>query len=1019
MSTVTQHIPNYILGISEQPDELKLSGQVKDLKNALPDVTIGCAKRAGSKLIETITPNSGTLSWFHIYTDSEDQYIGNVNTSGVFQVWRTRDGASIQVDYSGVTGTNAVTYLTGWTDASEIQALTLNEQTFFTNRTKTTLMKSATADKSPALVNEVIVELKTISYGKQYALNIYDPANPGTPLTENRATSIAARNDFSFSTPDTGECKSMGREVINATATGKKNLRYEIDIRCIPVVDPANIGTSSSGPEYNDSYSEFAKLQFGGEGWVTGNTHSYTTTKSGTGTVEIKSHVTTTCSANIAAVRPPATSSSAEEAVTAAGILGGMKTSLDAVSNTGITATITGNCLHLRRATPFAVSTPEPQLMNVITNEASTVADLPSNCRHNYVVKIVNSGDQGDDFYLKFKQNNAGSSTSTDYFGEGVWEECPAPNIEIEIDKDTMPIKLVRELPGNTYPNGRFLAQSIDYKKRNVGDDDTNLVPSFIGSKIEKMLFFRNRLVVLSQGNVVLSKTNDFFNFFSTTAMAESTDDPIDLQASSTFPTTLHDGIEVNAGLLIFSSNQQFMLTTDSDALSPTTAKINYLSSYNYNPKTVPFSLGITSGFINSTGKNSRIFEMADVRREGEPTVLEQSKLISKLLPISIDRPTVSKENSLLLLGSVGSNEVWGFRFYNNGEKRVQSAWFRWSLTGNLLHHVVLDDVYYVVIENNSDSSYPNKVTLEAIDVKKQDDTTLIGSHFIHLDRHKEIAALATSAYDSTTNRTVFTTPNGYHSAGRLAAYVNSGSEIGQYSKRIHSNVVPTSTLNSQGHTFTVPNHGFTHGDKVIYNAEGGTPLSHPSHGSLDGKVVYLYVHNADTFSISGTSGSSGPISYYSALQGGNENQTFTKSDEIVLEGDWTGNPFMLGFLYDYIVELPTIYVTQQTGDKSRSDTRSSLVLHRLHLAFGATGNIDTVIKRKGRVDYTTNFNAAEFDNYSASSEPILQDHIHTVPIYERNTNLNIQIKSTHPSPATLHSMNWEGDYNPRYYRRV
>ena len=92
MSTVTQQIPNYILGISEQPDELKLPGQVKDLVNAIPDVTLGCIKRPGSKLIKPITPNTGTLSWFHIYTDEDNQYIGCVNTSGVVQIWRTRDG---------------------------------------------------------------------------------------------------------------------------------------------------------------------------------------------------------------------------------------------------------------------------------------------------------------------------------------------------------------------------------------------------------------------------------------------------------------------------------------------------------------------------------------------------------------------------------------------------------------------------------------------------------------------------------------------------------------------------------------------------------------------------------------------------------------------------------------------------------------------------------------------------------------------------------------------------------------
>ena len=76
MATVTQQIPNYILGISEQPDELKLAGQVNDLVNAIPDVTRGCMKRPGSKLIKKITPNSGTLSWFSIYTDEDNQYIG-------------------------------------------------------------------------------------------------------------------------------------------------------------------------------------------------------------------------------------------------------------------------------------------------------------------------------------------------------------------------------------------------------------------------------------------------------------------------------------------------------------------------------------------------------------------------------------------------------------------------------------------------------------------------------------------------------------------------------------------------------------------------------------------------------------------------------------------------------------------------------------------------------------------------------------------------------------------------------
>tara|TARA_B100000287_G_C20615232_1_gene773744 strand:- start:392 stop:1627 length:1236 start_codon:yes stop_codon:yes gene_type:complete len=411
--------------------------------------------------------------------------------------------------------------------------------------------------------------------------------------------------------------------------------------------------------------------------------------------------------------------------------------------------------------------------------------------------------------------------------------------------------------------------------------------------------------------------------------MTETSADPIDLQASSTYPTKIFDGIEVNAGLLLLSSNQQFLFTTDSDALTPTTAKVNYLASYNYNPKTVPYSLGTSSGFINSTGKNSRIFEIADIKREGEPTVLEQSKLVSKKLPIDLTIPTSSRENSLLLLGAKNRNEVWCFRYYSNGERRVQSAWFRWSLSGDLVHHVILDDVYYVVVKNGTE------YILESIDVKKQDTTEIIGAenYPIHLDRHTEMSALSSGSYSATTKKTTFARPTGFTSTAQLAVYNhNSGNDLGRYAL---ANAVSGSTTNLE------------------------------------------------------------------------------------VEGDWTGTTFMLGYLFDFLVEIPTIYVTQAAAGKSRSDTRSSLIVHRLHFAFGEVGNIDTTIKRKGRVDYTTNFSASEVDSIGSNELPIVADYIQTIPIYERNINLTVQIKSTHPSPATLHSMNWEGDYNPRYYRRV
>ena len=44
MANITQTIPNLTAGISQQPDEQKIPGQVKDMVNAIPDVTQGLLK---------------------------------------------------------------------------------------------------------------------------------------------------------------------------------------------------------------------------------------------------------------------------------------------------------------------------------------------------------------------------------------------------------------------------------------------------------------------------------------------------------------------------------------------------------------------------------------------------------------------------------------------------------------------------------------------------------------------------------------------------------------------------------------------------------------------------------------------------------------------------------------------------------------------------------------------------------------------------------------------------------------
>ena len=1058
MASVTQKIPVYSKGISTQPDELKVPGQVVDLVNGVPDVVTQLNKRPGSQLINTLTPSTAAnAKWFSIYTKSDEQYIGQVAANGAVKIWRCSDGVEIPVDYNDIAGSGVATYLdnTALSDekSSDIQALTINETTFFVNRRKAVHMKRGTGDLSPAQLNEAYISLDTIAYGKQYALDIFDP-DDNTTYTTTRATSMVIDDSTSYSGTSNGDCLGMGRETVNIStgtdkfgtsppnmsANGKSRLRYEVDTRCTPQI--TSDSNNDTNDNYHDTYQPFVKLQFGGEGWSSSgpDTHQYTSEKGVTTTVKVKSHVNIVSRCNIAGVRPNCTSSDAAEHVSASGILGDIKATLDAISGTGITCTIVGNGLHLYRATPFGVTSPEKQLMSVTTTEANNIADLPRVCRHGYTVRIVNSGEDMDDYYLRFQAEgiaaeisksatyaqtgttvtvtstahglsngdtvfvditsgggndghftvaNASSDTfqytssgsasisagsfltyTPARFGEGVWEEVAAPGITTTLDDDTMPLKLTRVLPGTyainggssrTYSNGVFKFDYPAWGKRDVGDDVTNSPPSFISTQnaagdwtykyIQKMLFFRNRIALLSEENVILSRVNDYYSFWVKTAMAISNADPIDLQSSSKYPTKLFDAVETAGGLAIFSASEQFLLSSGAEALlTPETAKIGFLSSYGFNPDTSPVSLGTTIGFLNSTARQARFYEMGGVAAKEEPTVMEQTKIVGELFPQKITNVASSNENDILLFSvdstlHTATNEVWGYKFFESGGKRSQSAWFRWTMPNKVIYQTILDDVYYAVLSTGSN----NKFTLEKFDIKLTSDTPMIGTapdeNRVHLDTKKTIAS-GDITYNGQTDVSTFTLGSGYYSSNNLTVYCTTDSD-------------------AAGKSYDVPAAKIT--------------------GTAPNETVTL------------------PGNW----------KTSTK------DGSSVNTDLIVGYEYEFEVELPKIYITQSDGQKTTSETRGSLTIHRMNFDFGDVGVIDVTLKRRGRDDYTYTVESLEWDNVLASTASIAKGYLHTIPVYDRNENLTVLLKSNHPSPATIHSMNWEGDYSPRYYQRV
>ena len=86
---------------------------------------------------------------------------------------------------------------------------------------------------------------------------------------------------------------------------------------------------------------------------------------------------------------------------------------------------------------------------------------------------------------------------------------------------------------------------------------------------------------------------------------------------------------------------------------------------------------------------------------------------------------------------------------------------------------------------------------------------------------------------------------------------------------------------------------------------------------------------------------------------------------------------------------------------------------------FGNVGMYTIDLKRYGKDDYTMLYEATEMDGYDADRPAIYADKMYIVPVYDRNKNCNLTLRSAHPTPATLHSMTFEGDYTDNYYKRV
>jgi hypothetical protein len=313
-------------------------------------------------------------------------------------------------------------------------------------------------------------------------------------------------------------------------------------------------------------------------------------------------------------------------------------------------------------------------------------SNLPVNAPDGFTVKITGEeGSSTDDYYVSYVAEDQ------------VWRECARPSMKNHIDNTTMPHVLVREA------DGTFTFKCADWAVRDVGDEDSNPEPSFIGGTINDVFYHRNRLGFLSGENVILTRSADFFNFWMTSATKVQDTDPIDLAVSDNTISTLYNAVTFDTDLILFSQEAQFMLSADG-ILTPTSANLSpAVTHYEASLKAKPVNAGRNVYFVAERAKYTTVREFFTAADNTDAKdVQDITSHVPNYIPNGVYKIIPSTvENVMLYLTEGDETSIYVYKYLFIDSQRVQAAWSKWDMQGVVYGGQFIDNYLYLIVERN------------------------------------------------------------------------------------------------------------------------------------------------------------------------------------------------------------------------------------------------------------------------------------------------------------------------------
>ena len=421
---------------------------------------------------------------------------------------------------------------------------------------------------------------------------------------------------------------------------------------------------------------------------------------------------------------------------------------LNRLTSSGFTITYVASTIYITKATSFTLTVTDGvsnTYTGAIKGSVRNFTELPTVAPNGFKIKIDGyPEDTVDDYYVQFQTN----INTVGSFEGGKWLEAVGFGVEYDLDDTKMPHILIHN------QDDTFTFKAATWDNRTAGDADTNIDPSFVSHPINDIFFYKNRLGLLSEENVIFSESGQFFNFWRNSVTTILDSDPIDVAAAHSKVSILYSAVPFYDQLVLFGEKTQFSLRSSGDLLTSKTVSIQQTTEFENTNKCYPKMSGknVYVGFNRGdfagvweyyVGENTLQFDAFDVT-VGVPYYLQGD---------IVEMAICQNEKILVARTNESPNTLYIYRYYINGTEKVQSAWSKWELEPNaeIKNAIFLENRLFLVVYRPNDG-----LSIERIDVQYgMNDAD--AQYTMLLDR--KVGETINGVYNSTTDTTTYYIP--------------------------------------------------------------------------------------------------------------------------------------------------------------------------------------------------------------------------------------------------------------------